>query len=158
MKQGDVFRWYFKDHDDYVQRNRSTAYWCMSRVCFADENLNLWDIYSGYFRFENELFIHFERSEFNKLVHPEKCDLEFLFNLNEVRKVREYEAPRYEQHWSITQQVTPMYFVPKDSEPSTALMIKQLEDEIATLESEISSKQYSIAWKKKEIEELKGNK
>jgi hypothetical protein len=148
MKQGDVFSLYFKDHDNYVQRNRGTAYWCMSQVCFADENLDLWDIYWGYISFEKGLFLSFRRSEHNTFVRPEKCNLEFLFNLNEVRKVQEHDAPTYEQSWCITQQGTHMYFVPRDSKPSTSLMVKQLEDEIAKLESEIVYNQRSIDWKK----------
>lgn len=29
MKEGDVYRWYYKDDDEYRKRLPYTAYWCM---------------------------------------------------------------------------------------------------------------------------------
>jgi len=35
MREGDVYRWYYKNDEAYRQANPSTAYWCMDNQCIA---------------------------------------------------------------------------------------------------------------------------
>jgi len=44
MREGDVYKWYFKNDLEYRQKSPSTAYWCMDNLAVV-HNGNLIDTY-----------------------------------------------------------------------------------------------------------------
>ncbi len=68
IKQGDVFRWSFREPPP--RGSITTAYWCCSQFCIADDSGLLFDTYWG-------------SGSSNKEVLPERCELKYLGNLND---------------------------------------------------------------------------
>lgn len=96
MKDGDVFFWSHKGEDKYGN-NSGTAYWCMDQQCVY-RNGKLMDTYNYTpYRNEDQMFDYGGlRSEFTKYVDPDKADLEYICNVDDLEPLGKYDDDRFD--------------------------------------------------------------
>lgn len=101
IKEGDIFRWYYKDDAEYRARSpNGTAYWCMDNQCVAinrDDCLYLVDTY--WCGLEPRLI-----GQDDTVVDPEKVDLEFICNTNGVIGLHSWEVEDYDVVYNLSWQ------------------------------------------------------
>lgn len=114
MKEGDVYRWFYKDHDQYVQNNRSTAYWCMDNRCVVVDG-QLYDTYWCYWDKEGVKI----GSNCN-WINPDKVDLEFICNINEIKYINERQLEDFDKVYNLSYQkgCCPVYAVDEGAQVS----------------------------------------
>ena len=99
MKDGDVFRWYYKNDAEYRQKHSGsgTAYWCMDNQCIYRGGRGLIDTYwtglDGKYS-----------SGCEKHVRLEEADLEFVCNLNDVEFIWEQSKDEYDNVYNLSYQ------------------------------------------------------
>ena len=154
IKDGDVFKWYYKDDAAYRAKcPNGTAYWCMDNQCFAtirDGVTYLIDTYWAHYGCEyigNEV----------KIVDVERVDLEFICNLSEIEWISEYYIQDYDKVYNLSRQSRcyKHYAIDKGAQPSKSAMLKKLEAELEKAYSEQRRAELSIEWTIKQIEDLK---
>jgi hypothetical protein len=96
MKEGDVYKWYYKNDAEYRRNNSSTAYWCMDNRCIV-RNGELVDTY-------------WDGVDLNRLssnssyLNPDKVDLEFICNVNDLEFIKEYQIEDYDKVYNLSYQ------------------------------------------------------
>jgi hypothetical protein len=159
MKQGDVFEWKYKNEAEYIENPRYSGT-AKDNIAVCDNKGQLFDIfwstpnYSG----SGRLFDNVEVGSSCQLLDESKIELKFLFNFNDVKPCSEYEADRHEVSYRIKRQGSFYFFIPKESESSVELTIKQHEKNIEEYKSKIKSMTYSIEYEEYCIQELKKGK
>ena len=96
MKEGDVYKWYYKNDAEYRRNNPSTAYWCMDNRCIV-RNGELVDTY-------------WDGVDLNRLssnssyLNPDIVELEFICNLNDVEFIKGYQIEDYDKVYNLSHQ------------------------------------------------------
>jgi hypothetical protein len=149
MKNGDVFRWKFKDHAKYCERAGSTAYWCMDQQCVYWEGICLVDTYgsglSGQYL-----------SSHARYVTEEEADLEFVCNLDDVEVIHKSVVDEYDKVYNLSHQkgCYPYFAVDKGVGKSKKAILAKKEAEIQQAEDEIRYLQNRVKWLTEEIKEM----
>jgi len=159
IREGDYFRWNYKTDELNNQRkywsSNNLIYWCKDQKCVARFNQ-----YEGKILLEDTYW----RGPFDQIsnsnvfvVSPDRVDLEFICNLNEVRLINSYDKEDYDvvydlshQHYSYKQ-----YAVPKYAEKSNKAILNKLEKELERANWEKKCIESSIESLSLQIEEIK---
>ncbi len=151
MKDGDVFRWYFKNDVEYRKKHAGsgTAYWCMDNQCVYREGKGLIDTYWTGLEVEYS-------SDSPKYVTEEEADLEFVCNLEDVEVIHKSEVDEYNKVYNLSYQkgCYPYFAVDKGVGKSKKAILANKEAEIQQAEDEIRYLQNRVKWLTEEIEEL----
>lgn len=146
IKQGDVFRWSWKEAIANKRREScaSTVYWCMSRICIANDKGVLKDTYwhSG--------------SSYNDVVDPDKCELRFLGNLSDYEHVDKYMLSYYADEdimdISHCNNTCSGFYLKKGAKKSLEKIRAIIQQKIDEKLSDIRSAQYDVERLQKELE------
>lgn len=159
IKQGDVYRWKYKDHEEYHAKHRGsgTAYWCMDQQCVAIDCNGSIELVDTYWCGVKPKLIRI--SDSTHFVDPDKVTLEFICNTNDVQGLHSWEVEDYDVVYNLSWQKGHHEAFATDLEaykkgPSKKAVLKKLEAQLERAESEKRSAEYSIGWIKKQIEEL----
>jgi len=152
MKNGDVFRWYFKNDTEYRAKHAGsgTAYWCLDNQCVYWEGIGLVDTYwsglSGQYL-----------SSHATILGEEKIDLEFVCNLDDVEFIHKSETDEYDKVYNLSHQhgCYPHFAVDKGVGKSKKAILEKKRSEIRQAEDEIRYLQNKVKWLTEEIEELR---
>lgn len=151
MKDGDVYRWYYKNDADYRKKHSlsGTAYWCMDNQCVYREGKGLVDTYWA--GLDGKHLSNYER-----YVVPEEVDLEFVCNLNEVEFIWKDEKDEYDKVYNLSHHkgIREVYAVDRGAGKSKKALLAKKERELANVESEIEYLQRKIVSLTEEIKEL----
>lgn len=156
IKEGDVFRWHYKNDAEYREQNRTTAYWCLDNQCVAvnrDDCIYLVDTY--WCGLEPRLI-----GQNDTVLDPEKVDLEFICNTNDVIGLHSWEVEDYDVVYNLSYQKGCYKEYATDAEaykrgPSKTAVLKKLEGQLYKAYIDKHSAELSIEWVTKQIEELK---
>lgn len=151
MKDGDVFRWYFKNDTEYRAKHAcsGTAYWCLDNQCVYWEGVGLVDTYwtglSGKYL-----------SSSATILNEEEIGLEFVCNLNEVEFIHKSDADEYDKVYDLSRQkgCYPLFAVDKGACKSKKAILTKKERELANVKSEIEYLQRKVVWLTEEIAEV----
>ena len=156
IKDGDVFRWYYKNDAEYRAKHygSGTAYWCMDNQCYATERSGVIYLIDTYWHSFNDEYLGSE----THYVDVDKVDLEFVCNMKDVETIQKYEIEDYDKVYNLSRQkgCYPMYAIDKDAQPSKTAILKKLQRKLEKAESDKRSAEYSIEWIKKQIDEVGG--
>lgn len=153
IREGDVFRWYYKDDAAYRARSpNGTAYWCMDNQCFAtirDGVTYLIDTYWAHYGCEyigNEV----------KIVDVERVDLEIICNLNEIEWISEYYIQDYDKVYNLSRQSCcyKHYAIDKGVQPSKAAILKKITVERDQLVCDLDYNQWRTKMLNEQIAEM----
>lgn len=97
LREGDIFKWYYKDDSEYRRNNQSTAYWCMDNQCVV-KNGELIDTYWDGVNSLLTTSTHAVRLDIDKI------DLEFICNLDEIEFIKEYQVEDYDRVYNLSYQ------------------------------------------------------
>ena len=155
IKEGNVYRWYYKNDQEYREQNRTTAYWAMDNQCVAvnrDDCIYLVDTY--WCGLEPRLI-----GQNDTVVDPDKVDLEFICNTNDVIGLHSWEVEDYDVVYNLSWQKGCHKEYVTDAEaykkgPSKSAVLKKLEKQLQRAHEDLRSAQWSIERINKEIEEL----
>lgn len=157
MQSGDVFRWYYKDDADYRAKcPNGTAYWCMDNQCVAinrDNCIYLVDTY--WCGLEPRLI-----GQNDTVVDPEKVDLEFICNTNDVIGLNSWEVEDYDVVYNLSYQKGCHKQYATDAEAykkgsSKRAVLKKLEAQLNRAHEDLRSAEWTITRINEQIEELK---
>lgn len=150
LREGDVYRWYYKNDVEYRQKSPSTAYWCMDNQAVV-HNGNLIDTYWLYM--DKEQII--ESSSCHHL-DIDKIDIEFVCNLNDVRFIDKWQVEDFDKVYNLSRQKRcyPLYAVDKDAEVSNKALRTKYENMLYQAYQDKSSAEYNIEYYSKLLEEL----
>ena len=148
MKEGDVYRWYYKDDEEYRKRNPSTAYWCMDNQCVVKDG----KLYDTYWCFGLKAF-----GPNCKVLDVDKVDLEFVCNLDEVKFIPRLEADEYDEYYNLSYMngCKSCYAVDKGVTKSNEAIKRKILKKILDNKDEIAYLQREIERQEKQLEELK---
>lgn len=151
MKNGDVFRWYFKNDAEYRAKHAGsgTAYWCLDNQCVYWEGVGLVDTYSAGLSRK-------DLSSSATILNEEKIDLEFVCNLNEVKFIYETDADEYDKVYNLSHhhRYRRHFAVDKGACKSKKAILAKKERELANVKSELEYLQRKVVWLTEEIAEL----
>lgn len=156
IKEGDVFRWYYKDDAEYRSKYpNGTAYWCMDNQCVAisrDDCLYLVDTY--WCGLEPRLI-----GQNDTVVDPEKVDLEFICNTNDVIGLHSWEVEDYDVVYNLSWQKGCHKEFATDEEaykkgPSKKAVLKKLERQLQRAHEDLRSAEWTITRINEQIGEL----
>ena len=147
MKEGDVYRWYYKDDEEYRKRNPSTAYWCMDNQCVVKDG----KLYDTYWCYNLDTFGSSCRE-----VNPEDVDLTFICNLHDINFIHYTDVDEYEKVYNLSyhKQHKRLFAVDKGVTKSNNAIKAKLVKEIKKAEHEISYLQHTIQWNREKIDTL----
>ena len=150
MKEGDVYYWRYKDHEEDCKRNQSTAYWCLDRKAVV-YNGELVDTYWTYLDRDG-----IRVSSDCHCVNPENVEIEFICNLNDVEIIHKREKDDYNKVYDLSRQkgCCELYAVDKDAEVSNTALRKKYNILLEKAYSDKRSAEYDIGYYSKLIEEL----
>lgn len=153
VRDGDIFKWSYKDHKEYLKNNRSTAYWCLDQQCFATERSGVIYLIDTYWTDYNSEYLGSETS----YVDPERVELEFVCNLKDIDFIEKWKIEDYDKVYNLSRQKNSYkkYAIDKGAQPSKAAILKKLESQLEKAYSDQRSAELSIEWIIQQIEELK---
>lgn len=154
LKEGDVYRWYYKNDAEYRLNNSSTAYWCMDNQCIV-HNDKLIDTYWLYM--DKERIVDSSNCRY---LDVDKVDLTFVCNLNDVRFVDKWQIDDYDKVYDLSRQKScyPLYAVDKDAEVSNEALKKKYLNEYKDRLSEKEYAERRLTWLDGELSRLDGLK
>lgn len=155
IKEGDIFRWYYKNDAEYREKNRTTAYWCMDNQCVAinrDDCIYLVDTY--WCGLEPKLI-----GQNDTVLDPEKVDIEFICNTNDVIGLHSWEVEDYDVVYNLSYQKGCYKEYATDAEaykkgPSKVAVLKKLEAQLQRAHEDLRSAEWTITRINEQIEEL----
>lgn len=151
MKNGDVFRWYFKNDTEYRKKHSGsgTAYWCLDNQCVYREGVGLVDTYWGSLTDQH-------LSSQATILDEEKIDLKFVCNLNDVEFIHKSVADEYDKVYNLSRQKGSykVYAVDRGVGKSKKAILAKKERELANVKSEIEHLQRKIITLTEEVKEL----
>ena len=151
MKEGDVYKWYYKDDLEYRRKcSGGTAYWCMDNRCIV-RNGELVDTYWLYM--DKERIV--ESSSCHHL-DIDKIDIEFVCNLNDVRFIDKWQVEDFDKVYNLSRQKRcyPLYAVDKGAEVSNKALRTKYQGLLDKAHSDKRSAEYNIEYYSKLIREL----
>lgn len=97
MREGDIYKWYYKNDSEYRAKcGGGTAYWCMDNCCVVKSGELVDTYWAG---------VHPDRFSSNStILDPEKVDLEFICNLNDIEFIKEYQIEDYDKVYNLSHQ------------------------------------------------------
>jgi hypothetical protein len=148
MKEGDVYKWYYKNDAEYRRNNSSTAYWCMDNRCIVRNGElvdTYWDGVSSTRLSSNSSYLN-----------PEKVDLEFICNVNDVEFIKKYEIEDYDKVYNLSYQkgCYPCFAIDKGAQVSNKALRIKYQGLLDKAHSDKRSAEYNIEYYSKLIEEL----
>lgn len=154
IKEGDIFRWYYKNDAEYREKNRTTAYWCMDNQCVAinrDDCIYLVDTY--WCGLEPKLI-----GQNDTVLDPEKVDIEFICNTNDVIGLHSWEVEDYDVVYNLSYQKGCYKEYATDAEaykkgPSKVAVLKKLEAQLQRAHEDLRSAEWTITRINEQIEE-----
>lgn len=154
IKDGDIFNWQYKNHLEYCEKHRGsgTAYWCLDQQCFATERSGLIYLIDTYWTNYGAEYLGSETS----YVDPDKVDLEFICNLNDIEFIENWEVEDYDTVYNLSRQkhCYKKYAIDKGAQPSKAAILKKLEGQLQRAHEDLRSAEWTITRINKQIEEL----
>lgn len=156
IREGDVFRWYYKNDYEYREKNRTTAYWCLDNQCVAinrDDCIYLVDTY--WCGLEPRLI-----GQNDTVLDSEKVDLEFICNTNDVIGLHSWEVEDYDVVYNLSYQKGCHKEYATDAEaykkgPSKTAVLKKLESQLQRAHEDLRSAEWTITRINEQIEELR---
>ena len=150
MKEGDVYKWYYKNDAEYRRNNSSTAYWCMDNKAVV-HNGNLIDTYWLYM--DKERIVE---SSTCRHVNVDDVDLEFVCNLNDVEFIDKWQTEDYDKVYNLSRQKNcyPLYAIDKGAQVSNKALRTKYQGLLDKAHSDKRSAEYHIEYYSKLIEEL----
>lgn len=150
MREGDVYRWYFKNDEEYRRQKQSsgTAYWCMDNQAVVRDGV----LFDTYWCYNLEVFPYNTRR-----LEESEVDLEFVCNLNDVRLIHKSDRNDYDIVYDLSYQkgCYTLLAVDKDAHKSVeALKVKygrEIEGAIDTIKYQLGI----IGSALRDLEELK---
>lgn len=157
IRNGDVFRWYYKDDKEYRSKcPNGTAYWCMDNQCYATERSGTIYLVDTYWSDYGSEYIGNEV----KLVDVDKVDLEFVCNLYEIEFIADYYVQDYDKVYNLSRQKGCHKRYAKDTgaEFSNEALKKKYISEYNHLHSEKEYAERRMLWLSDKIDELEALK
>lgn len=150
LKEGDVYKWYYKNDAEYRRNNSSTAYWCMDNQCIV-RNGSLIDTYWLYM--DKERIV--ESSSCYR-VDVDKVDISFVCNLKDVRFIDKWQIDDYDKIYDLSRQKRcyPLYAVDKGAQVSNEALRTKYSKLLEQAEYQKRSAEYDIERYKNLILEL----
>lgn len=103
IKQGDVYRWHYKDDVAYRQRSpNGTAYWCLDQQCVAIDYNGSIELVDTYWCGPDPKLIRI--NDTTHFVDPDKVNLEFICNTNDVQGLHSWEVEDYDVVYNLSWQ------------------------------------------------------
>lgn len=150
LKEGDVYKWYYKDDLEYRRKcSGGTAYWCMDNRCIV-RNGELVDTY-------------WDGVDLNRLssnssyLNPDKVDLEFICNVNDVEFIKKYEIEDYDKVYNLSYQKG-CYAIDKGAQVSNEALKKKYINEYSKVLSEKEYAEHRLSWLDGELSRLEALK
>lgn len=149
MKNGDVYRWYYKNDEEYRKQHSGsgTAYWCMDNQCVVVDG----KLYDTYWCYNLETF-----SSNCKVLDVDRMDLEFVCNLNDIKFIHKSEADEYDIVYNLSYMKSchERYAVRKEATKSNEAIKRKILKKILDNKDEIAYLQREIERQEKQLEEL----
>ena len=158
IKQGNIYRWHYKDDAAYRQRSpNGTAYWCLDQQCVAIDYNDSIELVDTYWNGPDPQ--HIRINDTTHFVEPDKVNLEFICNTNNVIGLNSWEVEDYDVVYNLSWQKGCHKEYATDAEaykkgPSKNAVLKKLENQLQRAHEDLRSAQWSIERINKEIEEL----
>jgi len=159
VKEGDIYRWSYKNEDEYYQKHSAsgTAYWCMDRQAVAIERNGRIVLVDTYWNGPDPKLVRI--SDSTHFVDVDKVDLEFVCNANDVIALHSWEQEDYDVIYNLSWQKGSYKVLATDKEaydkgPSKAAVLKKLQNQLRKANEDFRSAQCSIERIEKEIEDL----
>lgn len=156
IKEGDVYKWCYKNDSEYRAKSpNGTAYWCLDQQCVAinrDDCIYLVDTY--WCGLEPRLI-----GQNDTVLDPEKVDLEFICNTNDVIGLHSWEIGDYDVVYNLSYQKGYHKEYATDAEaykkgPSKAAVLKKLEGQLQRAHEDLRSAEWTITRINEQIEEM----
>jgi hypothetical protein len=148
LREGDIYKWYYKNDAEYRRNNSSTAYWCMDNRCIV-RNGELVDTYwDG---------VELTRLSSNSsYLNPDKVDLEFICNVGDVEFIKKYEIEDYDKVYNLSYQkgCYPCFAIDKGAQVSNKALCTKYQGLLDKAHSDKRSAEYNIEYYSKLIEDL----
>ncbi len=151
MKDGDVYLWQFKNDLDYRKScGGGTAYWCLDQQAVVVDG-ELMDTYWVYWDKEGV-----KCGSTNSVVNPEKADLQFVCNINEIEYISKWQIEDYDKVYDLSYQKNcyPLYAIDKGAKPSKKALIKKNQKLLEEAKYRLNSAMWDIARYENELREL----
>ena len=149
LKEGDVYKWYYKDDLEYRRKcSGGTAYWCMDNKCIVRSGELVDTYWDG---------VDLSRLSSNsKFLNPDKVDLEFICNVNDVEFIKKYEIEDYDRVYNLSYQkgCYPCYAVDKGVGTSNKALLVKYKRALEEAESNKRSSEWDIERYTKLINEI----
>ena len=145
IKEGDVFRWYYKNDEEYrASCGGGTAYWCMDNKCVFKDG-KLCDTYWGGPYGNN-----------TRILDPLKVDLEFICNLKSVKTINIYEVEDYDVVYNLSYQkgCYPLYVTDVNANKSNKALLTKYNRKIEEAQSTKRGAELDIEYYGRLIQEL----
>jgi hypothetical protein len=152
MREGDVYQWSYKDESG---SSREYLYWCKDQQCVAidrDGSIYLLDTYwSGI----EPKFI----GQNDHVVDPDKVELSFICNLNDVDFIHHYEVRDYDKVYNLSHQRNSykVYAIDKGVEPSSNALITKYREDLEAAMSKKRCAEWDIERLNRDIAEILGS-
>lgn len=154
IRDGDIFRWSYKDDEAYRAKHSGsgTAYWCLDQQCFATERSGVIYLIDTYWTDYSAEYLGSETS----YVNPDRVDLEFICNLNEIEFINEYEIQDYDKVYNLSRQKNcyKKYAIDKGVQPSKEAILKKITAERDQLVRDVDHNQWRIKMLNEQIQEM----
>lgn len=148
MKEGDVYRWYYKNDAEYRQKSPSTAYWFMDNQCIVRNGELVDTYYDG---------VDLMRLSSNSnYLNPDKVDLEFICNVNDVEFIKKWQIEDYDKIYNLSHQkgCYPCFAIDKGAQVSKKALHAKYQGLIEKAESTKRGAERDIEYYSKLVEEL----
>ena len=149
LKEGDVYKWYYKDDLEYRRKcSGGTAYWCMDNKCIVRSGELVDTYWDG---------VDLSRLSSNsKFLNPDKVDLEFICNVNEVDFIQKWELEDYDRVYNLSHQkgCYPCYAIDKGAQVSNEALKKKYINEYSKVLSEKEYAERRLSWLDGELSRL----
>lgn len=148
LKEGDVYKWYYKNDEEYRRNNSSTAYWCMDNQCIVRSG-ELVDTYWDGVDLTG-------LSSNPNYLDPDRVDLEVICNVNDVEFIKKWETEDYDKVYDLSRQKRcyPLYAVDKGAQVSNEALRTKYQGLLDKAHSDKRSAEYNIEYYSKLIEGL----
>lgn len=127
LKEGDIFKWFYKNDLEYRRNNQNTAYWCMDNQCVVRDGVLIDTYWLGV-----DLSASISSNAFQ--LDISKIDLEFVCNLYCTKFIKEYEIEDYDRVYNLSYQkgCYKVFAIDKDAQVSKkalrAKYVRKLEE------------------------------
>lgn len=150
MREGNIYKWYFKNDTEYRAKcGGGTAYWCMDNRCVVKNG----ELVDTYWDGVNSLL---RTSSNSNILNPEKVDLEFICNLDDIEFIKEDQIEDYDRVYNLSHQkgCYRVFAIDKGSQVSKGALRAKYQRLVEKAESIKRCAEWDIEYYSKLIEEL----